>query len=261
MEEYNIKKINETDKNIKIFSTNDGLNVIKSPVKSLILSSLKEDERGFEEIVKIAKRSKSTVSAHLKALTEEGIINYKIHPADQRKKIFYLKSRYLGELYSNDLDELPEQSPEFLSKNFIDRDDPFEFFRLMFHTLRSVLIQEGFNIDPLLYQTGKKIGEVLFDQLEDDDDFTFINNIQQFWVKKGLGTIDVNVENKNFIEVIATDCYECEFLPQGETVSCFLDSGIIESLFEKHFDREIIVRETECFTTGYNHCKFEVKMI
>ncbi|HSO25778.1 MAG TPA: transcriptional regulator, partial [Methanobacteriaceae archaeon] len=64
---------------IKIFSTPKGLNVVKSPVKSIILSALRENELSFDEIVKVTGKSKSTVSVHLKALTQDGILGSRTH--------------------------------------------------------------------------------------------------------------------------------------------------------------------------------------
>jgi len=114
---------------IKIFSTPNGLNVVKSPVKSIILSALREKELSFDEIVKVTGKSKSTVSVHLKALTQDGILGSKAHPADQRKKIFFINSRYIGELNQQEIQEREEEKVEFLIKNLIDKGDPFEFFR------------------------------------------------------------------------------------------------------------------------------------
>lgn len=265
---YDFKKnSNNNNKPIKIFSTKEGLNVIKSPVKSIILSSLKEGEIGFDDLVRISKRSKSTVSAHLKTLTNEDIIGFRTHPSDQRKKIFYLKSRYLGELSPNEEEKhIKEQETDFLYENFLGSNDPFEFFRLMFHTLRSILIKEGFNIDPLLYQTGVKIGEALFEELEEEDDLNFLENLIDFWEEKGLGKIDILVDDDNNtgitqMQVIATECYECELLPKDGKVSCYLDSGILESLVRLHFKKDVIVRETECFTANNKNCKFDISIV
>ena len=79
-------------KPIQIFSNlNDdvGVNVIKSPVKLTILEMLRDSDMEFEEIVNNTGKSKSTVSVHLKSLRESGVISYRVHPVDNRKKIFY----------------------------------------------------------------------------------------------------------------------------------------------------------------------------
>ena len=86
-------------KPIQIFSNlndNIGVNVVKSPVKLTILEMLRDSEMEFDEIVNNTGKSKSTVSVHLKSLRETGIISYRFHPSDNRKKIFFINSKYLG---------------------------------------------------------------------------------------------------------------------------------------------------------------------
>ena len=80
-------------KPIQIFSNlneNLGVNVVKSPVKLTILEMLRDTEMEFDEIVTNTGKSKSTVSVHLKSLRESGIISYRVHPVDNRKKIFFI---------------------------------------------------------------------------------------------------------------------------------------------------------------------------
>jgi len=48
--------------------------------------------------VELSGKAKSTISEHLKKLYDEGIIDSRPDPEDARKKIFSIKSEYLGEL-------------------------------------------------------------------------------------------------------------------------------------------------------------------
>ena len=83
-------------KPIQIFSNKEdqiGVNVVKSPVKLTILEMLRDGDMEFDEIVSNTGKSKSTISVHLKSLREDGIISYRMDPKDNRKKIFYLKSK------------------------------------------------------------------------------------------------------------------------------------------------------------------------
>ena len=97
-------------KPIQIFSHADdniGVNVIKSPVKLTILEMLRDRDMEFDEIVSNTGKSKSTVSVHLKSLRESGIISYKVHPVDNRKKIFYLNQDYKKQFFNiNVLEDL-----------------------------------------------------------------------------------------------------------------------------------------------------------
>lgn len=242
---------------IKIFSTPKGLNVVKSPVKSIILSALRENELSFDEIVKVTGKSKSTVSVHLKALTQDGILGSKAHPADQRKKIFFINSRYIGELNQQEVQEREEEKVEFLIKNLIDNGDPFEFFRLMFHTLRVVMIKEGINLDPILNQTGMRIGEVFYRKLENKNTNELLKNLAKFWTSNGLGRLEI--DNLEPVTVRAYDCFECGLLPNVGESACALDSGILEAVFSAHFSQEVVVNEIKCYARGDNYCCFVIE--
>ena len=70
---------------IKIYSTNKGIKIVDSPIKIQILNLL-EGEISEADIVKETGKSKSTISVHLKNLIDEGIISFKSHPLDRRRK-------------------------------------------------------------------------------------------------------------------------------------------------------------------------------
>ncbi|MDR0900957.1 MAG: ArsR family transcriptional regulator [Methanobrevibacter sp.] len=238
-----------------------GVDVIKSPVKLIILSMLKEGEMEFEEIVKNTGKSKSTVSVHLKSLREDGIISFKFDPNDQRKKIFYINSRFLGEIEPPEPFELEEQKVEFLLDNIINKGDEngLNLHLLLFHTFRATLIQEGININPILYETGKKIGLALYDNFKDDDTDKLIENIKNFWSNHGLG--EVSFEIDDVIKITTLGCFESRLLPKTGKPACFLDAGIIESVLSSHFEKKVKATEVQCYTMGDDHCVFEVEIL
>ncbi len=245
-------------KPIQIFSNfNDkvGVNVIKSPVKLTILEMLRDSDMEFDEIVNNTGKSKSTVSVHLKSLRENGIISYRVHPIDNRKKIFYLNSKYLGSVDVAEQKEIKETRPDYLIDNLIEEDA--EFSTLLFHTLKAMLIQEGINIDPILQSTGNSIGKSLFGKLYDEDLDIFVENISNFWEKKGLGR--VSFEIGQIIKVTTYDCFECGLLPKTGKPACYLDTGIFEALFTEFFKLPVSVIETQCYTMGDEKCVFEVE--
>ncbi len=92
----NNRDISSIDGEIKIFGTENGVSVIDSPIKTKILSFIKNDGLNGSDIVTLTGKSKSTISAHLKDLINANIVAYKPDPVDGRRKIFYIKSRYLG---------------------------------------------------------------------------------------------------------------------------------------------------------------------
>lgn len=248
---------NEDFKKIKIFTSNgkDGINVIESPVKLTIIDMLKESDMEFDEIVLNTGKSKSTISVHLKALRENGIISYRIGPDDNRKKIFYLNSRLLGSINIDQPNKIKEATSEFLTENLVN--NQVNFTTLLFHTLRAILIQEGISIDPFLYETGLRIGEAVFPSLYDKDLDKFSSNIINFWEEKGLGKL--NVKLGQIIKVTNEDCFECVQLPRKGTPMCYFDSGFLESLFSLYFDLPLNIIETKCYTMGDSCCQFEIE--
>ena len=245
-------------KPIQIFSNIDddvGVNVVKSPVKLTILEMLRDSEMEFDEIVSNTGKSKSTVSVHLKSLRESGIISYRVHPVDNRKKIFYLNSKYLGSVNISEPKEIEETQSEYLIKNLVESDEAFS--TLLFHTLKSMLIQEGVNIDPILQSTGNSIGKSIFEEVYDDDLDVFMNNISKYWERKGLGKLTFDIGQ--IIKITTYDCFECKLLPKTGKPACFLDTGIFESLFTEYFNLPVSVIETQCYTMGDEKCVFEIE--
>lgn len=248
----------DDEKPIQIFSNpekNIGVNVVKSPVKLTILEMLRGSEMEFDEIVSNTGKSKSTISVHLKGLRESGIVSFKVHPDDNRKKIFYLNSKYLGSVNLTEQKEIEETQKDYLIDNIINDDGDFTV--LLFHTLRSMLIQEGINIDPILQATGVRIGNALFDSVYDDDLEVFLENIANFWQMKGLGKLSFEIGN--VIKVTSYDCFECQLLPKTGKPACYLDTGILEALFSEYFNLPVNVIEIQCFTMGDGKCVFEVE--
>lgn len=239
-----------------IFSTQHGLKTIKSPVKINILNQLGKGKLSFHEIVDQNEKSKSTISAHLKSLTEDGLIGFQPHPSDQRKKIFYLNAKYMGTLEQHNVWEREEEKVEFLLNEIINNGDPFEFFKLTLHLIRVTMIKEGINIDPILTQSGIRIGEVMYRQLGKPEVRELIPKLEEFWKSNGLGTLIL--ENTDPITIKVYDCFECGLLPQINKSACALDVGILESVFSQVLKREVYVEETKCYAKGDGCCLFVV---
>ena len=120
-----------------------------------------------------------------------------------------------------------------------------------------MLIQEGVNIDPILHSTGKSIGQSVFNRIYDDDLKTFMDNIADFWQKKGLGRLTYKIGQ--IIKITTYDCFECKLLPKTGKPACFLDTGIFEGLFSEFFNLPVSVIETQCYTMGDEKCVFEIE--
>jgi len=255
----NIKR-NELIQFYSTGSSGSGVSVVKSQVKLNILSLLTERALEFEKIVNELSKSKSTVSSHLNDLRKEGVISFKFKPNDQRKKIFFIRAKFLGEVEATKSLEFEEQRIQELIRAIINSEGEIvEFSRLFFHTFRSTLMQEGLTIDPLFYETGLKIGKSIYEVVKTEDFRDFADNVSAFWENHDLGRLKIELISDNEVGIDVKDCFECELLPNTGKAACFMDLGILESLFSESFRKEVILTETHCYAMGDDHCYFELQ--
>lgn len=255
----NKNKTIKIKKPVQIFSNKGNFNeisVIKSQIKITILEMLKSEDMAFDDIVKNTGKSKSTISVHLKELRNQGLVSFKQHSEDNRRKTFYLTSNFLGSVDFSESDPLEENNQEFLIDKFINGQDINMFF-LLFHSIKATLIQKGINIDPILYDVGINIGNAIFHTLYDENFDKFLGNIAAFWEEKGLGKI--SADTGKLIKITSVDCWECEHLPKTGKPSCYVDLGIMESLFTSFFGFEVNIIEVQCYTMGDGQCVFEIE--
>lgn len=249
-----VEKKERKKSNVEFFSTENGINIIKSPMKAEIISLLKNNEMSFDKIVENTGKSKSTVSEHLQALVDQEIIGQKPDPDDRRRKIFYIKSKHLGGVSTEK--ELDAEKLD-LAFDISDYKNPFEFYRVLFRTIRVSLLKEGINIDPLLHDAGINIGETLYNDLKADDMDIFLKNIAEFWEINKLGKI--KIRSVDPLVINAYDCFECEDLPKIGRSACAFDSGVLEAVFSKYFGHKVGAEEVKCYAKGNEYCCFVIK--
>lgn len=260
---------------IKIFGTENGVSVIDSPVKAKILSLMKNDELNGSDIVTLTGKSKSTVSAHLKDLINANIVAYKPDPLDGRRKIFYIKSRYLGDLSRdselNKYDYMDTQNGKSAGQDERNKeleqqimqlslaDDIYKFFKYTLRTIRVSLMEEGVNIDPILHNAGIKVGQAFNEELQSNITENLLENISEFWKKNNLGKIFV--ENLQPLTIRVYDCFECVNLPVIGRSACAFDSGILDAIFSAHFKHDMESNEIKCYAKGDEYCCFVITRI
>ncbi|HEY3422324.1 MAG TPA: V4R domain-containing protein [Methanocellaceae archaeon] len=242
------------DNSIAMFATHDGIRTVGSPVRMKILAMLKEQEMGFDSIVDASGKAKSTVSVHLQSLVKDGIVSSKPDAEDARKKVFFIDSSYLGGL--SRCDRLEADMHEYMAKYSAKATDQFEFFRLMFRTIRVALLNEGIDIDPVLHEAGRNVGNGVYSQMADDDLELMLGKIGDFWESHKLGRI--KVKSLDPLVLYVYDCFECQDLPFLGRPACAFDSGMLKSIFSSHFGDERDVAETKCFAMGDNYCCFYI---
>lgn len=232
------------------------IDIIKSPMKYEILDLLRHDEMNFEDIVKNTSKSKASVSMHLRDLRKQGIVNYKADPEDNRKKIFYLNSEYLGSIDSNRIKKAEKEQTKLLIDEFIQNGE-IDFVILLTHTFKSLLLEFGMDISPVLQKVGNHIGEYIYEQVKDDDLDVFVKNIAKYWYDNNLGTLSFNIDNN--IEIKCVDCFEAVYGAKRGLPSCFLEKGMFEELFKSFFNFDLKITETKCYSMGDDRCVYEIE--
>ena len=242
---------------IGLFATQEGIRAVESPVRVKILSLLRERELSFHEVVVLTGKAKSTVSAHLRALLQEGVIGEKPDLADSRRKKFYIKSRFLGDITAGARIEDEEEAR--LIEAFVGESDPRLFYKLMFRSIRVSLMSQGINIDPILREAGYRIGKGVYAATKDPDVNVMVRNVMNFWERHNLGHIVV--ENYSPVTLVVYDCFECGELPHTGKPACAFDAGILEAVFSGFYKTDHKVTELRCYAMGDDQCKFVIRPV
>lgn len=243
--------LNEHKSNLPIVD----IDIIKSPMKYAILDLLRHDEMNFEEIVKNTSKSKASISMHLGDLRKEGIVNYKADPSDNRKKIFYLNADFLGSINSNNTKTAQGQTGMLIDE-FIENGE-VNYLLLLTHTFKTLLMEFGMDISPVLQKIGNYIGEYLYSRLKNEDLDIFMDNIAQYWLENNLGKLSFRTGNN--IEITCIDCFESKNLPKFGTPVCNIEKGMLEKLFNMYFDFDLKIEEIMCYAMGDEKCVFELQ--
>lgn len=239
---------------VGLYSTENGISAVGSPVKVKILEMLAEHEMAFDELVEVSGRAKSTVSVHLRDLADAGIVSARADPEDGRKKIFFLHSLYLGGADSRerglfDIDR-------YIPRKIPCHGDPASLYRFLLSTIRLHFMNQGIAIDPILHLAGRKAGERLYPCVAGDDAEGMVNRMAGFWERNRLG--EVELERTEPLTLNIRDCFECIDLPVKGIPVCAFESGLLSALFSLHYGGGVRATETRCYAMGSNLCRFEL---
>jgi hypothetical protein len=239
---------------LSLYGTATGVRAIGNPVRRHILDILRGGEVSFDALVGSSGRAKSTISAHLSALAEEGIIASRPGDDDERKKTFFLTAHFIGEFAPGERisDDLSAYALKYREGTL----DPFDLYRLMYRTLRVSLLIEGISIDPFLRRTGEAVGEAVYPAVAASDLELFLQNLVIFWERHHLGRIE-NI-TLSPISFAIYDCFECVELPHLGRPACSFDSGLLSVLFSRQSGRPMEAVERKCYAAGDPCCTFEI---
>ncbi len=228
---------------------------MQSPVRVKILTMLREQEMAFEEIVARSGRAKSTISVHLKDMVQEGILDSSADPRDGRRKLFRIRSEYLGTL--SPADRVDDDIGSYILAALQTEDDPSGFFRALFRAIRLSLLHEGVIIDPILHRAGLRVGETVYELVRDTDLQQMIRNLAALWARYRLGRLEL--ASTDPLTITIQDCFECQDLPRLGRSACAFDTGVLTAVFQAHFREEQKVTETRCYAMGDTECRFIVE--
>ncbi|MFX1518818.1 MAG: V4R domain-containing protein [Promethearchaeota archaeon] len=243
----------------EVYFSEDGLRQVSNPVRMKILEMLQEAE-GLElkdiylHFEKSGQRkSKSTLWEHLKTLIDKKLVIERPHPEDKRRKLFLLNSKFVGTT-EMPMVELSEQLSVIIQRSI---GDPLYFANGLFCAVRfGIESFTNFNLDPILKEVGKTIGQEIAKTLTIENLDDLLNTLSNFWETHKLGHLQV--VSKAPITLLVTDCYECSGMPNVGKCLCAQDEGILEAIFESKFKKSCKVEEEECHGTGHPHCKFNI---
>lgn len=239
----------DLDRNMMIFSTETGIVALESPVKLKILELLGRGTCSFDDLVEQSGKAKSTISVHLDDLEKLNLIQEKSYPDDKRKKYFFMNSVCVA------CSEVP------MMKHYQRNLDRFDISGLngdsllmhLFQTVRYGMEAYGFNPKPILKRLGRDIGTRIGNEFESDCQKDLLQELCVFWKAHKLGEIKITPGSPS---LIVTGCYHCSRMPNVGKTLCSMDEGILEGIFLSRLNLDYLIKETECFGTGYQHCKF-----
>jgi uncharacterized protein len=244
---------------VRLFSTNDNVVAVDSPIKVRILEMVSAGPVPFDLIVERSGKAKSTVSVHIRDLIRSGLITSHPDPCDSRKRIIQQSSDAIGRLTNTDRNVAVRDLDTSSSggvRSFND-DDIVSFFRYCVLVFRTQAMIIGINIDPVLERTGLQVGRVLAPRVAGEPVEEVVQKIDVFWQAHGLGAIRLAGTGPLMLEV--HDCFECQDLPVTGHGACVFDTGVLTGIFSYHLKCPVTVVEEHCYSSGDSRCIFVIR--
>lgn len=244
---------------VRLFSTNDTVAAVDSPIKVQILELVSAGPLPFDLIVERTQKAKSTISVHIRDLVGSGLVISDPDPHDSRRRIIRLSSDAIGRLTNTDRDAGVIHAH---NRHGAGEDTPFcdedlvSFFRYCVQVFRTQAMVMGINIDPVLELTGRHVGTVLAPRVAGDTVEDVVQKMDAFWQAHGLGAITLAGTGPITLEVLG--CFECEDLPVTGHSTCVFDIGVLTAVFSFHLDCQVTVVEESCYSSGGDRCIFVI---
>ncbi|AGK60291.1 putative hydrocarbon binding protein (contains V4R domain) [Archaeoglobus sulfaticallidus PM70-1] len=189
------------------------------------------------EIAKTLGLSKSTISHHLKILSELKLV--KVVKTE-------IERNFIKKYYISTLNTPNQLLPQEVFKGF--RLSNREFLRALLRSFTLLNLENKI----FLRKIGLDIGYFL---LADKVEGETYEGIADLWEKLRLGKV-VEITPNSFV---VEDCYMCRDLPNINDTYCKTDEGIIEGILLGKTGKRYLVKEVKCWGTGDEVCEFEIK--
>lgn len=238
-----------------IFSKNNRTILVDSPAKIKILSIILNKECRFDEVVDEIGKAKSTISVQIRSLIDDGLLVERIDEEDARRKVLSLGAKFLGVVTAPSENEQP-MTPIMPELSLTRFDDPAKVFRVIFNSIRTGLIDNGVNVEPIMYAAGTSVGKYVAKLVCDNSDDVFIENLAVFFSGNELGTVTVDQISPFVLTV--KGCYECQSLPHMGRPVCYFDAGLLSEVFSIQMHERYEAVETHCYAAGDGFCRFVV---
>lgn len=138
-----------------------------------------------------------------------------------------------------------------------------EVYRLLQYTLREVLEKEygTEKCDQLFYDAGFLAGKHFFEKFlsEPKDLDEFLKELTNILRELGIGILrmeESEPEKGEFLLTVSEDL-DCSGLPDTGRVVCNYDEGFIAGILSKFTNKDVTVKEIDCWCTGDRTCRFK----
>ncbi len=157
---------------------------------------------------------------------------------------------------SNDIIEkmFETRDPQLQSKEISGK-----IMQTIFNTFTTVIDARIPEAETIHYAVGQTLGKNFEHLFLSKEEGALMGELAAFWKQHGFGHIDDLKLGPDVITFKVYECFECSHLPDLGRPVCKLDEGFLTTIFESKFKKHYEVKELECFATGKDYCKFQVK--
>lgn len=233
-----------------------------------IVELLREREMTNTLLAKELGISKATVTHHMKILEEAGVV--RVSRVEETrgipKKYYTLDARFLEseekDISKPVVDEMVREFRRLFANRKFRKQLSDEVNVTFLKIYRSAFLSARVDLDDVLYDLGYELGRRVFAEMVDGDGLEdVLRSLARLWRELELGTVEVGDVTGDSAWIMVRDCYQCMHMPNVGRPLCATDEGMIAGVLEGRLGTAFRVREVECWGTGREYCRFDIKRI